>query len=346
MRVRHFVCIASSLLSCVAFGQITLNQVDTFQTGTTLNWAGGSNPIHIASGGPAGAGDGYLQISSTSFHLATYNLVQWAGDYAAAGVSRVELDMRNTGSNPLVVRLVLFGANGDRWSSNSSVSLPAGSSWTHVAFNLQAANFTQTLGFGTFNDTITNVGRLMFRHEPTISSGGSAVTGQLGLDNITALASTATLFPSSFTIIQGVHLSGGNGELGSSNNAYLVIRQNPFRSRQDPAVQLVTSTTAPTGSFSSLQFTLEALTTAAPPELVTQRIELFDYSTNAWVLVDSRPASGTDQTVNVNVTSNVMNFIHSSTRQMQARMSYMDPGTLVTRSWTVNFDMVRWVLTR
>ena len=67
---------------------IPANQRDTFQDGTVDNWTDGPNgapPQVIATGGPAGAGDQYMKITSDS-HLATFNLTQFAALLAQSGV--------------------------------------------------------------------------------------------------------------------------------------------------------------------------------------------------------------------------------------------------------------------
>ncbi len=345
MRARHLIsCLALSLAAfCPAV--VTLNQIDTFQTGTTQSWGGGSSPTNVPSGGPAGAVDRYLQITSTGSNLATFNLTTWNGSYQGIGVDRVEIDLKNTGANPLTIRLVLFSTLGDRWSSNASVTLPANSNWMHFAFDIAQADFTHTQGTGTWNDVITGVERAMFRHEPTISPNGTAIVGQLGLDNIAAFAKTTPIGPSAFTVLSGVHISGGLPELQASDNAYQVVRQNAIRSRQDPAVQTDFSAFVPPGAFSTIEFRIEAGTNAVPAGNLTQKIELFNFVSNTFVTVDTRPMAGPDLLTVVTLPGNPNDFI-SSGRQFHGKVSYFDPGTIVTRSWGVNFDWIQWKVVR
>jgi hypothetical protein len=68
--------------------------LDTFQGGTLLGWGGGASPTNIATGGPAGAGDRYLQVTGSGAGgaggvPATSNGVQWSGNYSAAGVTAI-----------------------------------------------------------------------------------------------------------------------------------------------------------------------------------------------------------------------------------------------------------------
>lgn len=345
MRARSLLLLIFLVASVLSQASVTLNQVDSFQDGTTMFWSGGSSPTNVATGGPAGPGDRYLQITSTGSNLATFNLSRWDGNYPSIGIDRVEADVRNTGSNPLVIRLVLFSVSGDRWSSNTGVTLPAGSGWVHVGFNLAEANFTRTLGSGTWGAAISGVERAMFRHEPTISANGTPVVGQLGLDNISAFSQVTPVGPATFTILSGIPGGGGLGELLESDNQYRIVRQNPIRARQDPAVAADFSATVPPSAFSSIEFRLEAGTNAIPANGLTQKIELFNFTTNTFVVVDSRAASGPDATTLVSLTGNPNDFIGSN-RTVQGRVSYFDPGTLLTRAWGVNFDWIQWKLIR
>lgn len=334
------------MLATTGSAQVALNQTDTFQDGTTMSWGGGSSPSNVPTGGPLGTGDKYLQISSTSSSLATFNITRWHGDYLAAGVDRIEADLHNTGPNPLTIRLVLFGTSGDRWSSNTSFSLPVGSAWTHVTFDLVASNFTRTVGTGTFAADMASMDRIMFRHEPTITTGGTPVTGQLGIDNVAGYARVSALSANAINLVIGGPTTGGIPELLSSDNTYFLINPSFTHVRTDPDIRCEFSTVAPPGSFSSVQLTLESSTSALPATAINQKVELFSYPNNAWVSVDSRQATATDATINITLPSNVNQFVDQSTGQMKARVNYKITGNLLSTSWSVKLDYLRWVLNR
>src|SRR5688572_15282094 len=93
--VRAVVLIVVGILLFTAPARAVIStEVDTFQGGTTEGWGGGAAPTNVASGGPAGAGDRFLQLTSFN-RLATENTAQWAGNYAAAGVMDVSVDFLN-----------------------------------------------------------------------------------------------------------------------------------------------------------------------------------------------------------------------------------------------------------
>lgn len=169
---------------------ITLGQVDDFQDGTTQGWGGGSTPTNVADGGPDGAGDRYLQVSSTDFHLGTNNLLQWAGDYLAEDVEELVFHLNNFGPDPVALRVSLIGADGTTFTSTDEAVLAAGSGWVSASFGLSEAELTRTQGAGTLDQTLAAVTVLLLRHDPDpISPPGEAnfVTGVLGIDNVTTL---------------------------------------------------------------------------------------------------------------------------------------------------------------
>jgi hypothetical protein len=147
---------------------------DTFdppvQTGSTLGWEGGGPlPVHVATGGPAGDGDGYLKIVAAEFasHLASYNLdASWKGDYAAIGATRVAADLMSpSDSAPLEIRLVIFTSGGSRWTSNVAQTVPADGVWRSYNFSFAEADVTQAQGFETYATMLTTVDRAMLRHQ-------------------------------------------------------------------------------------------------------------------------------------------------------------------------------------
>jgi len=116
------------------------------------------------------------------------------GDYASIGAARVTADlMVPAGQVPLAVRLVLFQEPATqfsaRWTSASSVSVPANGEWNKYEFSLAEQDLTLVLNSGTYAQLMADVGQVMFRHDAGgPSSGGVNISSILGLDNITLAA--------------------------------------------------------------------------------------------------------------------------------------------------------------
>jgi len=199
--IRGALALVGWSLVASAGAQIVNGQIDTFQDGTLMNWSGGASPTNIADGGPLGAGDRYLRLTSTGgggpgSKIASYNDNQWSGNFLAAGVTRVEADFLNLGNTTLELRLVLFRFNApiSRYTSVNAFVLAPGTGWQHAAFDLDAGSLVMVAGSASHAEALSDVGRMMFRHDSGTPSGtGTPVVGQLGIDNVRAVPEPATM---------------------------------------------------------------------------------------------------------------------------------------------------------
>ena len=179
-------------------------QVDDFQTGATLGWGGGQGdpPSVVPSGGPAGPADSYLRITTPEvpFHLGTRNNSQWSGDYLAASITTIEMDLTQIfGSQDILIRIMLIGPGGG-FSSNNNINI-SDATWSHYVFGLTAYDLVYVpaqapgnggdSGTGILSDTLSNVTKLLIRHDPSqhptpIGGHPQHFYAELGIDNITA----------------------------------------------------------------------------------------------------------------------------------------------------------------
>ena len=175
--------------ACSSALAITAGQTDNFQDGTVQNWSGGAGPINVGSGGPAGAADKFLKLTSSN-HMATYNLTQWSGDYSTPGITDINADLMDfVGQASLQIRLVVFSGSLGQWTSTNAVTVPSDGAWHHFTFSMRAADMTSVSGTDTFTDTLSAANRLMFRHDDGVpSSQGTAFVGSMGIDNVKALS--------------------------------------------------------------------------------------------------------------------------------------------------------------
>jgi hypothetical protein len=193
----HLAALATLVLTPLSAQAIDLGQIDTFEDGTTQGWiTGGPHPeppINISSGGPAGADDNYLQITALGTggpggKLAAFNSNQWAGDYLAAGVTTIRMDVNNFGNEDLALRLLLsdpmFGPPTNIAVSSDAVLVPAGSGWLSVDFLVDASNLTALLG--DTNSALSGATELRLFHSPDLNFPGPNVAARLGVDNIQA----------------------------------------------------------------------------------------------------------------------------------------------------------------
>ena len=182
-------------------------QIDDFQDGTTMGWAVAAlgsptpaPPINVGSGGPAGVGDAYLQLTSIGgtgpgSRLAAFNGAQWAGDYLAAGIGAIAMDVQNFSAADLFLRLAfedpVGGPPADVAFSTVPIVLPASSGWMHVVFPIGLTDLSA--GLGSVDTALSNTTLLRLYHSdvPTFPNPVfpiPAIVAELGADNIEALA--------------------------------------------------------------------------------------------------------------------------------------------------------------
>lgn len=196
--------VVSAGLAMSAGAQITAGQRDDFQNGTTQNWRvgilGAPNPVppvNVPTGGPAGADDRYLKLTSIGGNGAGSKLTvinlggQWAGNYLAAGITGISFNAINLGATNLFLRILLedplLGPPVNVAASATAQPLAVGSGWTPMFFPLFGPNGLTALS-GNLNTLLTGVTAIRIFNSPTLSDTGPAIVAQLGVDNVTAVA--------------------------------------------------------------------------------------------------------------------------------------------------------------
>ena len=195
MKITTFLSLL--ILPLFAFSQITLNQTDDFENFTTENWTKGSSSSlpnqNIITGGPNGTDDNFLRVESTGgsgsdSNLVTFNNAQWQGDYVSAGVTYISMDVRNSGSSIILLRLAFEGfTSSRRFSSTNPIAVIPGEGWQTIVFPIDADSMTDLTNSGPgFNGTFSNVEEVRILHNDAPSWQGDAITATLDIDNIQA----------------------------------------------------------------------------------------------------------------------------------------------------------------
>jgi hypothetical protein len=147
---------------------ITSGQIDTFQDGTTDNWTNGhptigTPPVNVGTGGPAGTGDKFLGVTATGgggtdSRLVTFNRTQWLGNYVAAGITEIDMDLENLGSVTLSIRLAFRGStfNGaPGYLTSTPFTLAPNSGWQHAIFLINSSSLTAVGAPASFSSFFT-----------------------------------------------------------------------------------------------------------------------------------------------------------------------------------------------
>ncbi len=190
-----------------ALADITVGQIDDFQDGTLQDWGNGiiESLVTNEDGGPLGAGDRFLQTITTGLtngpgsRLAVFNREQWTGDYLAAGVTSISMDVANftPSDTQLELRVMLFSDTGSVFTSTVASVVAADGQWTTVTFDVTEGGLTMVDGLFTYQESITAINRLLVRHQPgepqSVGAAPHFRDGVMGLDNIRALPAPGTL---------------------------------------------------------------------------------------------------------------------------------------------------------
>ena len=179
-----------------AAGAVVRGATDTFEDGTTNGWSTGFQnplqPVNVGSGGPAGAGDNYLQASASGLagpggRLVVIGGPQWRGDYLAAGVTAITMDVRNFGPSEVSLRLYFAGANLGSGLTQAFV-LPAGGDWQAVNFSLASL---LPNGLAALPE-LTAVTDLRLYHDAGAPQfPGENIAAPVGIDNVAAVPEPA-----------------------------------------------------------------------------------------------------------------------------------------------------------
>ena len=139
-----------------------------------------------ASGGPDGLLDSFLRLSELPSHgLESWNrAANRTGNYTAAGIGSVALDLRNFGPGNLEVRLGLERGT-TRWATSDSaaVALASGSGWTAADFQLLESDMTRVAGSASLASVLSDVEEIRILHATAAQSTGSDGPN-LGVDNV------------------------------------------------------------------------------------------------------------------------------------------------------------------
>jgi hypothetical protein len=185
---------------------IMIDQIDDFQDGTTALWTQGeispNPPTNIASGGPAGDEDAYLENISSGFgfqgsRMVLFNTDQWTGDYTEQGVIRVVADMLNAGENDLQMRIAFASGSTNAqlatwYASTNPIPLAADGLWHRgLSFPLAEESLTLVAGTIPLEEVLADVTIVRILSAANPAFKGEVIAATLGIDNIAARAAGA-----------------------------------------------------------------------------------------------------------------------------------------------------------
>jgi hypothetical protein len=181
------------LMAAAHVHAVTLYQADTFDSSLS-GWGGGSTLTWVNGGGPGGASDGFMQITSgggggNGSRWVVYNRVQWSGDYLSTLGDRITMDVINMGATNLNLRIVLGNSdapddNSGEWFASAPIMITPGSGWQSVTFSLQDNLFIPAQGMGDIDEVLGGAVTLRILSAVSAAPKGDVLVAQGGIDNI------------------------------------------------------------------------------------------------------------------------------------------------------------------
>ena len=202
--------LAASLVLCLApllglgvaseSSAITFGMTDSFESGSE-GWRNGLGFLAtVADNGPSAAGGSALQISAHGGQIpgriVGFNRAQWSGDFTAAGVTRVSVDLKHVSGPSLTIRLSFRGPGGvdDTYTTADSILLAPGTGWQTLLFDVSAGGLANVLGSDPAA-ALADIEQMRIVHSPLGGFGGSAMSdggvpmliATLRVDNVSAV---------------------------------------------------------------------------------------------------------------------------------------------------------------
>ena len=330
---------------------ITPNDANTYNNVasriTTLGWSGTtltiSNSTTAQVQGPAINRWGELRTTATP---------QTDGDVIVA------VQTTDNGNGTWHYEYALYNHTVDRQVREFSVPLPASAAVTNIEFrdidrvstNQWTSSFSGGIlkwSTGTFGTSGANPLKYSsvfnFRFDANIPPATTTTTLGLfkpGTGTELTAASRGPLVLSDVASVQvtnGALVSGNQQSLDESDDNRMVIA--PTTTGQRLGTGATTSIFAPAGTINSFIVGVESSNTLATGQ-GTQTVELWNWSTSAWVLVDTRTTTQGDSTAVIPITANAANYVNSSTREVQARILHVSNLGLTSNRWRMAFDQI------
>jgi len=194
--------ISSAALCCACtttglLADVVVGSASNFNGSDTQGWTNGFvDDPQVLPGGPGGAGDGYLRVTSdgsgSGGKLTVFNNdPQWTGNWLASGVTHVSMDFFNFDpqGRTLYMRMSFLMAAGPGQPAycTPAFQVPADGQWHHAVWEISQSAL-QTAGsplpYDIAMEGITQV-RIFYSVNP--SSVGTNFASSVGIDNVTAL---------------------------------------------------------------------------------------------------------------------------------------------------------------
>lgn len=173
----------------------------------------------------------------------------------------------------------------------------------------------------------------------------SGLANHLWVMKTSSTGSSTQVFPVQVTTTFGFQTAGNVFSLWFPfDNDQVRVDPNYAGSRDDPNMRVVVEGLAPSSNITSLR--LQTMTSAGEPD-VQQKLFLWNFVGQAWVLVDTRFISTIPVLTDVTYggTIPLANFVNASNR-VRMKIETLRTTTIADGPWDLRLDQVNWYVTR
>ena len=219
----------------------------------------------------------------------------------------------------------VFGAEPNADIFVVEISNDAGSTW--VPLETVGPTGPGTTGgwvrhMATIPDFLIATDQMQVRFIASDLDGGSVV--EAGIDDFSVFDAVCNqvFIPDALTVVRGEHVDGSLTDLRTRNDQVMEFESDT----ETPRVGLfIFDAESISPDPSTLLLVIESRRTNTN-RAVVQRVELFNYETNSYEVVNSRNLSSTDSSVFIRATGDVTRFVEEGTQNVRTRVRYSSGG--------------------
>ena len=145
--------------------------------------------------------------------------------------------------------------------------------------------------------------------------------------------------PDGYKVLRGFHAGGDLNSLMFSDDDHLSFTAGITIGLLDPPVHIELIGTSSVLSPSEMSFTLESSVNTAG---LQQTIEVFNYDTGQFEILNQGAASLADATVSTDLAGDLTQYIDDEAGEVRARVSWIAVGPIFLYPWAVNMDLAGW----
>ena len=171
------------------------------------------------------------------------------------------------------------------------------------------------------------------------------ITYTAGDGNDVALyTATDPTLPMGRKVLDGMVVSGGLGDLHDSDDQRWEFEPSPTSNLMKQKVDVLLVGTSQVTSPQTFRFRLEARMNGGNAGPVIQQIYLIRTGTNRKELVDSRPVSNSDETIEITPQGDPSRFVNPINGDVIARVVYLTDPNGPLFPWSVELDQAVWMI--